>query len=131
MPVSIKTVERDWILVTDDNLDWAETLSHFLRSRGYTVLVEYSARSALETLDVNTQVSVVISDVRMPELDGFDFLRVVRHRNPAMQIILVTGHEITEDDVVPLGSTILRKPLDFAELLRLLPAPRGAPVGTA
>lgn len=122
MPTSTNAAERASILVTDDNRDWAETLSHFLRARGYTVLVEYSAQDALEALDANVQVSVVISDVRMPELDGFDFLRVVRHRFPRIQMILVTGHEITDDDVVPKGSTILRKPLDFEELMRLLPA---------
>jgi len=36
-------------------------------------------------------------------------------------VILVTGHEITNDDVVPLGATILKKPVEFDQLLRLLP----------
>jgi DNA-binding NtrC family response regulator len=59
----------------------------------------------------------------MPELDGFDFLRVVKHRFPAIKVILVTGHEITTDDVVPMGATILKKPLEFEQLLQLLPSP--------
>jgi DNA-binding NtrC family response regulator len=109
------------VLVTDDNRDVVDALATFLDMSGYKVIATYSAREALDSLDRDSTVGVVISDVRMPELDGFDFLRVVKHRFPAIKVILVTGHEITTDDVVPAGATILRKPLEFEALLRLLP----------
>jgi len=109
------------VLVTDDNRDVVDALAAFLNMSGYKVIATYSAREALDSLDHDSTVGVVISDVRMPELDGFDFLRVVKHRFPAIKVILVTGHEITNDDVVPTGATILKKPLEFDELLRLLP----------
>ncbi len=108
------------VLVTDDNKDVVDALATFLNLSGYEVIATYSAREALDTLDRDSTVGVVISDVRMPELDGFDFLRVVKHRFPTIKVILVTGHEITDEDVVPAGATILKKPLDFEQLLRLL-----------
>ncbi len=108
------------VLVTDDNRDVVDALAEFLNISGYKVIATYSAREALDSLDGDPSVGVVISDVRMPELDGFDFLRVVRHRFPAIKVILVTGHEITSDDVVPMGATILKKPLEFEQLLKLL-----------
>jgi len=110
------------VLVTDDNRDVVDALAAFLGMSGYKVIATYSAREALDSLDQDSTVGVVISDVRMPELDGFDFLRVVKHRFPAIKVILVTGHEITDDDVVPSGATILKKPLEFEQLLRLLPS---------
>ena len=111
----------DTVLVTDDNRDVVDALAAFLNISGYKVISTYSAREALDSLDSDSTVGVVISDVRMPELDGFDFLRVIKHRYPAIKVILVTGHEITDDDVVPSGATILKKPLEFEKLLGLLP----------
>jgi DNA-binding NtrC family response regulator len=109
------------VLVTDDNRDVVDALAELLKSSGYRVIATYAAREALDALDLDSSVGVVISDVRMPELDGFDFLRVVKHRYPAIKVILVTGHEITDQDVVPAGATILKKPLEFEKLLPLLP----------
>jgi len=120
----MNTIENSTILVTDDNRDAVDVISTFLATSGYTTIPTYSAREALDALDRDPTVGVVISDVRMPELDGFDFLRVVKHRFPNLKVILVTGHEITNDDVVPLGATILKKPVEFDQLLRLLPKPR-------
>ena len=103
----------DTVLVTDDNKDVVDALAALLNDSGYKVIATYSAREALDSLDLDSTVGVVISDVRMPELDGFDFLRVVKHRFPTIKVILVTGHEITDEDVVPSGATILKKPLEF------------------
>jgi DNA-binding NtrC family response regulator len=118
MPASQRA---DTVLITDDNRDVVDALAAFLNMSGYRVIATYSAREALDSLDQDSTVGVVISDVRMPELDGFDFLRVVKHRFPAIKVILVTGHEITDEDVVPAGATILKKPLEFEQLLTLLP----------
>ena len=114
------TKDNSKILITDDNRDAVDVISTFLMTSGYATIPTYSAREALDALDGDPDVGCVISDVRMPELDGFDFLRVVKHRFPHLQVILVTGHEITNDDVVPKGATILKKPIEFDELLRLL-----------
>jgi DNA-binding NtrC family response regulator len=122
----VTAAEAPCILVTDDNVDWVEVLTLFLRRKGYRALAASSATEALETLDTAPGIEVVISDVRMPEIDGFDFFRVMRHRYPSLQVILVTGHDITDEDIVPHGATILRKPLDLEQLLALLPAPTSA-----
>ena len=114
------------ILIADDDPEWAELLGDFLRNSGFDVQTAHSARQGLDILDGHPSVRAVISDVRMPEIDGLDFYRVVKHRFPAMLVILATGFSINKFDVVPHGVTILRKPLDFDELIRLLPAPVGS-----
>ena len=108
------------ILITDDNRDAVEVLSTFLEVSGYGTVCAYSAPEALEALDAHAGIACVISDVRMPLLDGFDFLRVVKHRFPKLKVVLVTGHEITNEDVVPAGATILRKPVDLEHLLAIV-----------
>jgi len=61
-------------------------------------------------------IDLVLSDIRMPDVDGFDLLRVLRHRFPALPIILMSGLPITSDDVVPTGASILKKPFTMVDL---------------
>lgn len=114
------TSTRPSVLVIDDNRDVADALAAVLEIAGYTVTSLDSVREALDALDADASIGIVISDVRMPELDGFDFLRVVKHRFPKMRVFLVTGQEVTGEDVVPLGAVILKKPVEYDELLALL-----------
>lgn len=121
----MNTAFRDLaVLVIDDNRDVADALAAALETAGYRAYARVSVRDALDALDSDPAIAAVISDVRMPDLDGFDFLRVVKHRFPHMRVFLVTGKEITPDDVVPQGAVILKKPVEHDELLRLLTADR-------
>jgi FixJ family two-component response regulator len=54
----------------------------------------------------------------MPGVDGFDFLRVVKHRFPKLPTVLTTGMPVTDDDVVPHGALILEKPFAVEDLKR-------------
>ena len=106
------------ILVVDDDRDAADTVAALLEAMGMAVMPVYSARDGLDRLDECPDVRLVISDVRMPGVDGFDFIRVVKHRFPAMAALLTTGLPITDDDVVPQGAIILQKPFAAEELRR-------------
>src|SRR6187431_511704 len=87
---------RPAVLVIDDNRDVADAFAAVLEIAGYSVTALVSVREALDALDNDATIGTVISDVRMPELDGFDFLRVVKHRFPHMRVFLVTGQEVTQ-----------------------------------
>ena len=104
------------ILVVDDNPDTADAIALQLRESGHEVAKAYSAREALDLLDENPAFYLVVSDVRMPGVSGFDFRRVVRHRFPGLPMVLITGTTITSDDVVPRDAIILQKPVDIATL---------------
>ena len=108
------------ILITDDHADTATALAILLRDAGFDVALASSVREALDTLDQNPRVHAVISDVRMPDVDGFDFLRVVKQRFPDIPVILMTGYPYSDNDVIPTGATILRKPLTMDQLEPLL-----------
>ena len=108
------------ILVVDDNRDTADSMVMLLELEGLDATPAYSAQDALEILDGDKPYGVVICDVRMPDVNGFDLFRAVRYRFPAMHVILVTGKSITDDDVLPHGAQILRKPVEAKALLAAL-----------
>ena len=106
------------ILVVDDDRDVAETVAALLEAMGMSVMPAYSAHDGLALLDERPDVRLVISDVRMAGVDGFDFIRVVKHRFPAIPTLLMTGLPITDDDIIPHGALILQKPFAADELRR-------------
>ena len=110
--------KRRTILVVDDDRDAADTIAVLLEATGMAVLSAYSARDGLDRLDECPDICLVISDIRMPGVDGFDFLRVVKHRFPKLPTVLTTGLPITDDDVVPHGALILEKPFAVEDLKR-------------
>ena len=106
------------ILVVDDDRDAADTIAVLLEATGMSVLSAYSARDGLDRLDECADICLVISDIRMPGVDGFDFLRVVKHRFPKLPTVLTTGMPVTDDDIVPHGALILQKPFAVEDLKR-------------
>jgi len=120
------------ILLTDDNRDIVDSLAALLRISGYAVIPAYSVREALDVLDSQHDVDVVVCDIRMPGFDGFDLFRVLKHRFPALPVVLMTGLPTTSDDVIPRGVTILEKPVGIERLERAIAeaAERKRPVPT-
>ena len=106
------------ILIVDDDRDAADTIAVLLEASGMSVLSAYSAREGLDRLDERSDIGLVVSDIRMPGVDGFDFLRVVKHRFPSLPTVLTTGLPVTDDDVVPHGALILQKPFAVEDLKR-------------
>ena len=108
------------VLIVDDNRDAADALSLALQGYGHKVAAAYSAREALDLLDENREIRLVVSDIRMPDVSGFDFRRVVRHRFPGLPMVLITGIPVTSEDVVPRDTAILQKPVAASELHQVI-----------
>jgi CheY-like chemotaxis protein len=108
------------LLLVDDDRDFVASLEMLLPTLGYTVIPAHSVREALDVLDTSS-VDVVISDIRMPEVDGLDLVRVLRHRFPRLPTVLLTGAPPTDEDVIPReAKRVLLKPVAIAELQRAI-----------
>jgi two-component system NtrC family sensor kinase len=118
-PSSMESQELP-ILVVDDNEDAVELVAAMLQHCGYRVATARSAYEAVDRLDGNARMSMIITDVRMPDVNGFDFLRLVRKRFPSVPIVLMTGLPISDEDFAPIGASILRKPFSIDELHRVI-----------
>jgi len=112
------------ILVVDDNRDSADSLSTFLRLMKAEVATANSGLEALETLET-TDPSVIILDIGMPGMDGFELARRIREQRSKRDITLIalSGWGYEEDRLRSKQAGIdyhLVKPVDFAVLRNLL-----------
>ena len=89
------------ILVVEDDLPTLETLCRSLASMGYTANAALNGRSGLDWLANYPTPDLILLDLMMPEMDGFEFLRELRQR-PAfadVPVIVVTAKELTAEDI--------------------------------
>ncbi len=91
-------MSRGRILVVDDDPLILRSLSELLRIQGYDVQTASSGLEALQTLK-DDPVDLILSDINMPEIDGFKLLQEVKSRYPDILMILVTGFGTIENAV--------------------------------
>ena len=73
------TPKKKQILVVDDEPAWLKSVSHVLRREGYQVKTVGSATEALALL-VKYRPDLIVSDLRMPDMNGFDLLDKIKHQ---------------------------------------------------
>lgn len=105
-------------ILTIDNNQILDTFRSYLQSHGYTVFCSQTAERGLEILD-NSPVSIVICDIYLPGMSGFEFIEsVVRKYN--LEIITITGYAETNNFIKSIeygASDFMAKPVDMKELL--------------
>ena len=112
----------DRLLVIDDDDALRQSLTEALSEEGYSVRAVASATAALAQLK-EIGPDVVLSDVRMPGLDGLELLRVLRDRAPDVQVVLMTAFDDMPTVVAAMrhgAVDFLVKPLDLHDLRRVL-----------
>ena len=109
------------ILVVDDNPPSVETLAAVLDARGFIVHTATSGTKALEILR-DYQVDILLTDVKMPDMNGVELFRETKKIRPAITAILMTGYsanEVVQQGLAEGVKAILDKPLDISFLLLL------------
>jgi len=110
--------ERGCVLLVDDEESLRHALSKTLQRKGYEVLEASNGACALEVLRAR-DVDVVVSDIRMPDMDGIALLQVVRERTPDVPFLLLTGTPDVATAVKAVGYgafEYLTKPGDLPRL---------------
>lgn len=106
------------ILVVDDDTDILELLQRHLKSMEYHVYKAVSVKEAVYILK-NTFIDLIITDIRMPEIDGLQLLKFTDEHYPEIPKLVITGYPSVEDalDVIKSGATdYLTKPFTKEEL---------------
>lgn len=88
----------DHLLVVDDDLGVSMLCERVLKGAGYEVEVANRPHDALRLLR-EKNYDLILLDIRLPEIDGFELLRLARERDPDLAIVIITGHG-TIDTVV-------------------------------
>jgi response regulator RpfG family c-di-GMP phosphodiesterase len=91
-------IETAKILFVDDEKQMLTALNRVFRGKTYTVFMANSAQEALEILE-NETMDIIVSDMRMPEMDGATFLAKTVDLYPASRRILLTGYSDQESTV--------------------------------
>ena len=97
---NMTALPRIRILVVDDDASIREVSAAMLTDEGYQVLTAEDGMQALEALP-QFSPNLVITDLRMPRMSGFEFLAVVRRRYPDLPLIAISGE--FEGNEVPPG----------------------------
>lgn len=119
------------LAVDDSNLDLT-MIRNFLS--GYTLMTSGNGKEALETIAVDPEYDLILLDLMMPVMNGFEFLDNIREMGITTPVIILTNSEDVENEVLGLEKgavDYVRKPLNFFSLrkrielqLRLLEAKR-------
>lgn len=113
------------ILVVDDDLGVCYSLRDLLREEGCLVEVATNGMEALKIL-ARQKVDLVLSDVVMPDLDGYDLYMEVRERHRETPIVLMTAYFYDKDHVIKrsrlegLQEVIFKKPVDPGRLKEII-----------
>jgi DNA-binding NtrC family response regulator len=110
------------IFVIDDERILRKSLADELREEGNNVTEFANAKGALIKLS-EINVDVVFSDLKMPEMDGLEFLKAAKKIKPELKIILITAYASVDSAVSALKEgayDYIQKPYNFEEILRLI-----------
>ena len=105
------------VLAVDDEKNVLFTLTEVLEDRGHEVITEGRARDALARLD---EADVLLTDLRMPEMDGLALLAEASRRAPGLPVLMLTARGTERDAVRAMKQgafDYLTKPFDADELV--------------
>ena len=109
------------ILIVDDEVELAELLAMRLDMLGYSIYTANSAKRALELCERH-KIELVLSDIRMPEMDGVQMMDELKKSFPSIDICFMTGYADYDFEQLILAGAIqvVSKPIDHKELVALL-----------
>lgn len=113
---------RARLLLVDDDPGVRQILARQLRNQGYYVDVAASGQEAVDYVD-QTSYDVIVSDVRMPSMDGIELLKVVRQHDLRVPVVLLTGAPVLDGAMQALefgAFHYLAKTTDLPELERVV-----------
>ncbi|MDX9745721.1 MAG: response regulator [Syntrophales bacterium] len=111
---------RPKIVITDDEVRMTESMRTLLGDRGYDIETFQSGRDALDHLRAN-ECDLVLMDVMMPVMDGFEALSHIKNHHPEVSVIMMTGQASIDSAIRALRGgayDYLCKPFEYDELIK-------------
>ncbi len=107
------------ILLVDDDAGVRRSVGDMLKRSGYNVLAAEDGNAALEALQKNGAVDLVIADRKMPGMDGLTLVRLIKERTPELPAVIMTGYGDLESYLCATSLGVIRyigKPVGLREL---------------
>ncbi len=117
-------MKHSGILIVDDESVIAEELCEFLQSFDYPCQKALSVDQALSTIETDTKISLILTDMRMPGRDGAELIQALQEMpNRQFEYLMISGHLDADEDLKHINSdgvTLMRKPINIDALLQFL-----------
>jgi CheY-like chemotaxis protein len=108
---------RAHILLVDDDTTFGNATGEVLRRAGFSVTIAANFQPALEVLEGDSPLDLLVADIAMPSgINGIALSRMARLRRPKLKVLYITGYNIPGVEREALGP-ILKKPIDEATLV--------------
>ncbi|MFW5868848.1 MAG: response regulator [Armatimonadota bacterium] len=120
-PGSLSTPpEVSTVLLVDDDPAALRLLYRIFERSGWRIIEATNGREALAACSANEQIDLIVSDVQMPEMDGFAMCRSMDGNGAGPPVILVSGSNIGADEALSAGGSVaafFSKPFNVSELM--------------
>ena len=117
-------MEHTGILIVDDEAVIAEELAEFLNSFDYPCKKALSVDEALQAIDEDPSLSLILTDMRMPGRDGSELIEICQDMpKRQFEYVMISGHLDADEDLERINVsdvTLMRKPIDIEGLLMFL-----------
>ena len=113
------TTARPVVLLIEDDDPVRELIGRALRANGFEVMAAASGEEALD-LEPTRHVDLLLSDVMLPNQNGFEVANQIRSRSPHIPVVFMSGYydqAVAEAAHLDITSTILQKPFAMADLM--------------
>ena len=121
----VNSLKGKTVLITDDDMRNTYSLSAILEEKEMNVIIAGNGKEALEKLNSNPQIEIVLLDIMMPVMDGYETLKQIRseERWKALPVIALTANALigTREKCIAFGANeYLSKPVNTEQLMNLL-----------
>ena len=123
------TLERNLVLLVDDEIDILNLFKDVLNVNGIDARTFTNPELALEELEGNhAKYKLVISDIRMSPISGFEFIKKLRGIDPRIKVVLMTAFEIEPNQLKEVHTDeFFNKPIEIDNLVQLVKRYVGSP----
>ena len=108
------------VLLVDDEVSFVETFSERLELRDFETSKAFSGEEALQVLEKDSNIEVVILDVKMPGMGGIETLAEIHRKYPLVEVIMLSGHVDVESAIEGMKQgafDYLMKPCDMDQII--------------
>jgi two-component system response regulator HydG len=117
-----KPVDPQKILLVDDHKPFRDSLAKILQGEGFRVLTADDGEGALDILR-KTFIHLLLTDLKMPKMDGVELLKVAKTIHPEVEVILITGYGTVDTAVTAMKDgafDYIQKPFKPREIMKLV-----------
>jgi len=114
--------EQKKLLLVDDDDDLRYVMAEYFYENGYNIVLAADGQEGLELFS-KQKFDIIITDVRMPRMNGLQLLKAIKTHFPSFPVILMTGFELSKNDLANIrynADAYITKPFSMDYMKRLI-----------